>query len=89
MKLRSVLASITLFAASSLLPGQVSPSNFDDLVRQRRWVELRSAASQNDNAAFYRAIAAAVFNEAKAESLFKRVIRDVLLQNMPTRRTTG
>jgi hypothetical protein len=77
MKPRGILASITLLAASSLLSGQVSPSNFDDLVRQRRWVELRSAASQNDNAAFYRAIAAAVFNDPKAESLFKQVIRDV------------
>lgn len=61
---------------STAVRPQVSHSTLDDLARQRRWSELRAAAVKDDKAIFYRAMAAAVFNDPEAESLFRQVIRD-------------
>ena len=67
-----------LFLVSGIplsIRGQNSQLNFDELVNQRRWVELRSAVAKSNQADFYRGVAAAVFNQPDAESLFKAVIR--------------
>ncbi len=73
--LKSIYLLLTLSLMSPVLQAQVSPSTFEDLVHQRRWNELRMAAAQDSNAGFYRAVAAAVFNDPEAESLFKQVIQ--------------
>ena len=73
--LKNIYLLLTLSLMSPVLQAQVSPSTFEDLVHQRRWNELRMAAAQDSNAGFYRAVAAAVFNDPEAESLFKQVIQ--------------
>ncbi|WP_157467016.1 hypothetical protein [Edaphobacter aggregans] len=75
MKLRSIYLLLALSLVSTVLRAQVLPSNLEDLVRQRRWSELRVAAAQDSTASFYRAVAAAVFNDPESESLFKQVIQ--------------
>ncbi|QEE27073.1 hypothetical protein FTW19_03025 [Terriglobus albidus] len=70
---------ICLLALSMVSPStraQVTSSTLDDLVRERRWSELRIAASKDSNADFYNAVAAAVYNDSKAESLFKQVVQE-------------
>ncbi len=66
---------LVLSMMSPTLGAQVSQSTLEDLVLHRQWVELRTAATQNSHAGFYRAVAAAVFNEPEAESMFKAVIQ--------------
>jgi hypothetical protein len=74
MNFRKPLLLLLMSVASSFT-AQSSQPNLEELATQRRWVELRAAAAKNNKARFYRAIAAAVFNEPEAESLFKAVIR--------------
>jgi hypothetical protein len=75
MKLRSIYLLLALSLVSTVLRAQVSASNLEDLVRQRRWSELRIAAAQDSTASFYRAVAGAVFNDPESELLFKQVIQ--------------
>ncbi|HMF63228.1 MAG TPA: hypothetical protein VK608_04000 [Edaphobacter sp.] len=74
MELRKIPPFLIMSMTSPMLSAQISPSTLEDLARQRRWVELRAAA-QDSHAGFYRAVAAAVFNEPEAEPLFKAVIQ--------------
>jgi hypothetical protein len=76
MNLRSIYLLLALSLLSPLLRAQVPSSNLEELVGQRRWGELRVAATQGAHLGFYRAMAAAVFNDPESESLFKQVIRE-------------
>jgi hypothetical protein len=76
MKLRGIYLLLAFSLFSPVLRAQVPSSNLEELVSQRRWRELRVAAAQGAHVGFYRAIAAAVFNDPESESLFKHVIRE-------------
>lgn len=72
---RQILFLLLICAVSSSSSAQSSTSNLEELAKERRWVELREAAAKSEHATFYRAMAAAVFNESEAESLFMSIIR--------------
>jgi hypothetical protein len=76
LNLRGVVLLLAVSLASPVLRAQSQFQSLEELVHQRRWHELRLAVAQGTSAAFYRAVAAAVFNEPEAESLFKQVIQD-------------
>jgi hypothetical protein len=70
-----ILLLLLICAGSSCSSAQSSTSNLEELAKERRWVELREVAGKSEHATFYRAMAAAVFNESEAESLFMSIIR--------------
>ena len=56
--------------------GQSTLPELKALADAHQWADLRDAAAKSEHATFYRAIAAAVFNEPGAEGLFRSVIRN-------------
>src|SRR6202043_1471098 len=72
---RQILLLLLICAVSSSSSAQSSTSNLEELATERQWVELREVAGKSEHATFYRAMAAAVFNESEAESLFMSIIR--------------
>jgi predicted aspartyl protease len=75
LKWKGVSLLLAASLASPLVRAHSQSQSLDDLLDQRRWNELRLAA-QETHAVFYRAVAAAVYNESEAEPLFKQVIKD-------------
>jgi hypothetical protein len=71
-----MLTLLSLDIAYSTAHGQVATADLKVLADTHRWAELRNEAAKNENAIFYRAIAAAIFNEPEAEALFKSAIHN-------------
>jgi hypothetical protein len=71
-KLAELLLSMVCTAAF----GQNATPDLKALADAHQWVELSDAAVKSEHAVFYRAVAAAVFNEPGAETLFRSTIHE-------------